>query len=564
MLGTLENPTLDLDPATPSTLDVITATRSGTATYTDANGNIATAAADTVRVDYTQGEELTPTKFQNIENTDFSQWSHTRTSSTENAAISPDGQNNATYVEQNTGETNAGSIYRYDDSVAGVFTLSVYAKKKEKDFIVLSYSTGRTYFNLETGTVGTIAAGNTANIEDAGNGWFRCSITFTISSGSLKAFYVGDTDNSTVVTGGGGIYVYGPQLEEGTTASSFVANTTGSPKFITGATYGPRVPMILVEPSATNLLGYSEDFSNAAWNKNELSLTSGQLSPAGDNTATKLTATGVDPYVYVFANVTADEHTFSFYCKGDTGRTARVLLWYIGSATGTTESIDFTYTDEWQRFEFQTTPTAGGTLVFRIDIPENASEVGDVVYLWGAQLETGSVATSYIPTAGGNAAARTRAADNLVIDGSAFSDFYNAAEGTVYIELTSEDDGKNSYPVYFTQDVAGYAERNNGTWVIQKDGTPNVYLASWANGGFVSSSLISLGSYTAGNLTRVSVSYDSNSYEGSKDGASVQTSTPTTMATTLVDRLFVGGSGIFQNSSRIKRLIYWPYSSDRL
>jgi hypothetical protein len=212
MLGTLENPTLDLDPATPSTLDVITATRSGTATYTDANGNIATAAADTVRVDYTQGEELTPTKFQNIENTDFSQWSHTRTSSTENAAISPDGQNNATYVEQNTGETNAGSIYRYDDSVAGVFTLSVYAKKKEKDFIVLSYSTGRTYFNLETGTVGTIAAGNTANIEDAGNGWFRCSITFTISSGSLKAFYVGDTDNSTVVTGGGGIYIYGPQL----------------------------------------------------------------------------------------------------------------------------------------------------------------------------------------------------------------------------------------------------------------------------------------------------------------------------------------------------------------
>src|SRR6056300_1398156 len=62
MLGTLENPTLDLDPATPSTLDVITATRSGTATYTDANGVIQEAEADTVRVDYTQGEELTPTK----------------------------------------------------------------------------------------------------------------------------------------------------------------------------------------------------------------------------------------------------------------------------------------------------------------------------------------------------------------------------------------------------------------------------------------------------------------------------------------------------------------------
>jgi len=35
MIGTLENPTLDLDPSNPDTLNVITATRSGTATYTD-------------------------------------------------------------------------------------------------------------------------------------------------------------------------------------------------------------------------------------------------------------------------------------------------------------------------------------------------------------------------------------------------------------------------------------------------------------------------------------------------------------------------------------------------
>ena len=39
MVGTLENPTLDLDPATPSTLDVITATRAGIATYTDPEGS---------------------------------------------------------------------------------------------------------------------------------------------------------------------------------------------------------------------------------------------------------------------------------------------------------------------------------------------------------------------------------------------------------------------------------------------------------------------------------------------------------------------------------------------
>ena len=72
MIGTLENPTLDLDPSKQDTLDVITATRAGVATYTDFNGNIAQAPANTVRVDQTQGAELTPTKFQRIGYTDFS------------------------------------------------------------------------------------------------------------------------------------------------------------------------------------------------------------------------------------------------------------------------------------------------------------------------------------------------------------------------------------------------------------------------------------------------------------------------------------------------------------
>ena len=51
MIGTLENPTLDLDPSKQDTLDVITATRACVATYTDVNGLIASAPANTVRVD---------------------------------------------------------------------------------------------------------------------------------------------------------------------------------------------------------------------------------------------------------------------------------------------------------------------------------------------------------------------------------------------------------------------------------------------------------------------------------------------------------------------------------
>ena len=577
MVGTLENPTLDLDPATPSTLDVITATRAGIATYTDPDGNIATASADTVRVDYTQGDELTPTVYQHIQYTDFSGlWSTyaygggslTKTS----GYASPEGNNDAHKFDIVVG--TGGVLFTQNATILSSqpYTMSVWMKGEvggEKVRIDLKNSQS----NGVNGSVFTLT-----------NEWQRYELTRT-SDATNRGFHfrITASDNASDQT----FYAYGPQLEEGTTASSFVENTTGSPKF-TGisATYAPRVPMILVEPSSENLITRSEDFSFSGWTKNGASVANGISSPDGNNTAFKLTedATGSGHYLQETVTVSsATIYTASIFVKYESREWIRFTdaesinrvhfntrTGQFGTVVGTVIAYSSTELDDgWHRITITST-SAGTAYSMRIILAESDNDVaytGDGtsgIYVWGAQLETGSVATSLIPTAGGNAAARTRAADDLVISGSDFSDFYNQSEGTVYVELTSEDDGKNSYPVYFTQDIAGFAERNNGTWAIQKDGTPSFYLASWANGGFVSDALINLGVYTAGDLTRVSVSYNSNSYEGSKDGASVQTSTPTTMATTLVDRLFVGGSGIFQNSSRIKRLIYWPYHSDSL
>jgi hypothetical protein len=66
-----------------------------------------------------------------------------------------------------------------------------------------------------------------------------------------------------------------------------------------------------------------------------------------------------------------------------------------------------------------------------------ASRTGDGtsgIYIWGAQLEAGSKATSYIPTTGATA---TRAADVASIAGSAFSSWYNQPEGTLFIDAAS-------------------------------------------------------------------------------------------------------------------------------
>ena len=111
---------------------------------------------------------------------------------------------------------------------SGTYTQSIFAKKKDKDFIVCySANAERTYFNLSNGTIGTIASGNTAKIEDYGNGWYRCTITYTLTSGGVIAFYLSDSDNSSVVTDSGGVYIYGAQVEAGSYPTTLI-NTSGS------------------------------------------------------------------------------------------------------------------------------------------------------------------------------------------------------------------------------------------------------------------------------------------------------------------------------------------------
>ena len=311
-------------------------------------------------------------------------------------------------------------------------------------------------------------------------------------------------------------------------------------------------PAMLIEPSATNLVTYSEDFTS--WTKNDVSLTSGQASPAGDNTATKLTATGGDPWVYTIINTSAQTNTFSFYCRGEgtsIGKTARLLVWYVGSATGTTESFDFTYTSEWQRVEFQTTPTGAGSLIYRIDLPADNSEVDDVAYIWGAQLETGSVSTSLIPTSG---SAVTRAADDLSITGSAFSDFYNQSEGTIYVEFTPRIIQSTTNTLFEISDGTSsdrmFSLIQNGYSLYVSDTT----LQAQLNGGIAN----------ANSLNRWSGSYKLNKVEISMNGGSVVLDTSATIPT--VNRLNLGERQFtnYHLNGHLKRLIYWPTHSDSL
>jgi hypothetical protein len=73
-----------------------------------------------------------------------------------------------------------------------------------------------------------------------------------------------------------------------------------------------------------------------------------------------------------------------------------------------------------------------GTSLFFLNLRggQEGGNTGKSILTWGAQIEEGNFPTSYIPTRG---SARTRAADNFVISGKNFTDWYNETEGIIFV-----------------------------------------------------------------------------------------------------------------------------------
>lgn len=544
MIGTLENPTLDLDPSKPDTLNVITATRAGTATYTDVNGNIATAPANTVRVDQTQGAELTPTKFQNIGYTDFANSYWTARGFTKVGAVDgPLGYTGYEFLENNT-NSNPSVFINTDLSDGSFQTFGVWLKASSP--ISIAFAT--------TGSNQTATINITTEWQ-----FFSCTDNYNATTGPFISGFG-------TITRGSGVRLYAamPQLEEGTTASDFVENTTGSPKFITGPTFGPRVPMILVEPSATNLITYSEDFSNAAWLNNAVGTGVAPVvtlnaaeSPDGTQNATKIvfdsgsgtTSNDLSTLEDLFSTTSGASYTQSIYLKGETGG-EKILVRNAGNSAYTT----ITLTTEWARYDV--TETANLSFAyFSIGLRQGLGGVvmnsKITVYAYGAQVEAGSVSTSYIPTSGSTA---QRAKDDLVISGSDF-DFYNQSEGTLYVEYEPRD------VTSFTSALFNFSDGTTTNRILSLvHPSYNLFIATSG----VTVAQFGGGTPQANTLNRVAATFKANDARLSLNGANEVTDT--SLTTPSVNQLHIGQRTnlVHQLNGHIKRLIYWPYHSDSL
>jgi hypothetical protein len=194
---------------------------------------------------------------------------------------------------------------------------------------------------------------------------------------------------------------------------------------------------------------------------------------------------------------------------------------------------------------------SGGATTWRTVIGtkvENGSNDPDCignVDIWGAQLELGSFATSYIPTV---ASQVTRSADICTITAPMFAPWYNQSEGTWVASFTP-------YVANFGVVTQISAATNNDRFQLLNDNSGQIAVST----GGAGQGTIDAGTVSAGLTNSLSYAYRTNDTAASLNGGVVGTDTTVTLP--VVDRLCVGATvapaGFL--CGHIRRVTYYPF-----
>lgn len=573
-------PSLLLDFADIKQLDPrITFTRTSTATYYD---GVTAAKAEENLVTYSD-------QFDNAA------WNKSSVTITANSTTAPDGTTTADTVTPTAG-TNSFSIFQVVTNPVATQTQSFYVKANGYSKVMLRESNaGGNYvaFDISLGTILFDGSGGTASITSVGNSWYRISMSISYTAGAtrpsvyiLSPSYTTGAMGAFTADGTSGIFIWGAQFESRLTLTAYTPTTTqaitnyipvlqtaasGIPRFDHNPTTGESLGL-LIEDSKTNLLSYSSQFDTNPWAINSTTVTitpNAVIAPDGTLTGDLLKSnTLTNDFIYQTPTVaTSTIVTFSFYIKNidaassrTMGRSANTgmelsIVWSgatlvsLTLVTGT--SASFTAVGNgWYRVQATYTTNEINQNV-RI-YPDNTN-TGKSAFVWGAQLEAGAFATSYIPTV---ASQVTRSADTATMTGANFSSWFNQGEGSIYAEAST------------FMPISGNTNRNDTFSVSDGTGNNAIFMGVNSVGNATSINLyvitsgvaqVNISRTLASSAYKTAYGYKFNDVALILDNGTTVTDTSVTLPnlTQLAIGTRSGSSANYQNGT-IKKIAYYP------
>lgn len=330
---------------------------------------------------------------------------------------------------------------------------------------------------------------------------------------------------------------------------------------------------LLIEESRTNNCLYSEAFDTvASWTLGFATVTANATTaPSNTATADKLvedTTLNEHAITQSIAYAANNAVTLSLYAK-TSGRDLRILMsdnltgvvyafydltngTFSGQVTsGSWSAIASTITNVgngWYRCTLTATKGAGVTLsnVITLYNGTTTSYTGNGTsgaFLWGAQLEAGAFATSYIPT---TSAAVTRNADAAVMTSTNFSSWYTATTGAAVVWAIPQTATGTRPLVQFDDATANEIITLRGNVA-----DPELYIVD----GGVAQAQIDAGTIVANTAYKLSGGWNTNNCAAAKDGGAVGTDTSATMPTPT--QLRIGSDGTNYASAWIQKVMYW-------
>ena len=161
------------------------------------------------------------------EQLDNAVWTKTDVTVVSNTATAPDGTMTADAVVPTVTLSSAKNLVQTAAglTVGQTYVFTAYAKASGYNFVRLGWTSLGAFFNVSSGTVGTVFGGATASITSVGDGWYRCSVAAVVADALIyPVIYTQSSDAQfSTWTGDGSsrVLLWGTQFELGSTATSY-------------------------------------------------------------------------------------------------------------------------------------------------------------------------------------------------------------------------------------------------------------------------------------------------------------------------------------------------------